>query len=170
MQPLRMFDSRTAAEWQDHPMCTTPEVKDLERHIKVMKVQKKLHGVEEQVIREQAGPAIAFCSDPTLVNYKAYLGSLDDATSCTIDSTTEAVFMKYHADSQSWTGTFSPKNPSKPTTDYTIKLDAATGSVGKRLIFMVEQMVKPRGGGQGMQLIYRTKRADQKHFCGYVEW
>lgn len=167
---LRMFKSRTAEEWQEHPMCTTPEVKDLERHIKVMKVQKRLNGIEEQVIREQTAPAIAFCTEPTLANYKAYLNSLDDASSCSIDSTTESVFMKYHADDQSWTGTFTPKSPAKPVTDYVIKLDAATGSVGKRLIFMVEQMVKPRGGGQGMQLIYRAKRADQKHFCGYVEW
>jgi hypothetical protein len=167
---LRMFNSRTAAEWQEHPMCTTPEVKDIERHIKVMKVQKRLNGIEEQVIREQTAPAITFCTEPTMVNYKAYLNSLDDASSCTIDSTTEAVFMKYHADDQSWTGTFTPKSPAKPLTEYSIKLDAATGSVGKRLIFMVEQAIKPRGGGQAMQLIYRAKRADQKHFCGYVEW
>ncbi|WP_020397856.1 hypothetical protein [Kordiimonas gwangyangensis] len=168
---LRMFSSRTAEEWKDHPMCTTPEVKDIERHIKVMKVQNKLKGFEEQLIREQAAPAIAFCADPTMTNYKAYLSSLDDATSCTIDTTTETAFMKYHEDTQSWTGTFSPKNPSKPTSEYTIKLDAATGNVGKRLIFMVEQMIRPRsGGGQGIQLVYRATRSDQKLFCGYVEW
>lgn len=168
---LRMYTSRTAEEWQDHPMCTAPEVKDLERHIKVMKVQKKLAGLEEMVIRSQAEPAVTFCQDPTMDNYKAYLRSLDDASSCTVDTTTEMVTMKYTKADQSWTGTFKPKSPAKPNTEYTIKLDSVTGKVGKRLIFMVTQTLRPKdGGGRGSQLVYRAKKADQKHFCGYVEW
>ncbi|WP_417462824.1 hypothetical protein [Kordiimonas sp.] len=167
---LRMYTSRTAEEWQDHPMCTAPEVKDIERHIKVMKVQKKLAGLEEIVIRSQSAPAIAFCTEPTLDNYKAYLGSLDDSASCTVDTTTEMVTMKYSKASESWTGTFSPKSPAKPNSEYTIKLDSVTGSVGKRLIFMVNQILRPKDGGRGSQLVYRAKKADQKHFCGYVEW
>lgn len=167
---LRMYTSRTREEWQDHPMCTTPEVKDIERHIKVMKVQKKLAALEEMVIRSQSAPAIAFCADPTLDNYKAYLGSLDASASCTVDTTMETVAMTYSKAQESWTGTFSPKSPAKPNSEYTIKLDSVTGSVGKRLIFMVNQILRPKGGGRGSRLVYRAKKADQKHFCGYVEW
>ncbi|WP_417452206.1 hypothetical protein [Kordiimonas sp.] len=167
---LRMFASRTAADWQDHPMCTTPEVKDIERHIKVLKVQKKLNDLEEQVIRSQSAPAIAFCAEPTMTNYKRYLQSLDDATDCTIDTTTEMVTMRYDAKGQSWTGTFTPKSPTKPVSEYTIKLDSMTGRVGKRLLFMVTQILRPQNGGRGQRLVYRAKSADQKHFCGYVAW
>ena len=167
---LRMFKSRTAEEWKEHPMCTTPEVRDLERHIKVMKVQKKLKGLEELVIRAQVEPAVAFCNDPTMANYKAYLQSLDDSSSCTVDTSTESVAMRYNKADQSWMGTFTPKSPAKPLSEYTIKLDTVTGKVGKRLIFMVTQVLRPKDGGRGTQLIYRAKKADQQHFCGYVAW
>ncbi|WP_262689821.1 hypothetical protein [Kordiimonas aestuarii] len=167
---LRMFKSRTAEEWQEHPMCVTPEVKDIDRHIKVLSVQGKLSGLEEQVIRMQAAPAITFCAEPTMANYKAYLHSLEEATNCTIDNTTESVKMTYNKEDQSWFGTFTPKSPAKPISEYTIKLDSVTGSVGKRLIFMVQQMLRPKEGGRAAQLVYRAKKSDQKHFCGYVEW
>ena len=167
---MRMYGERTGEEWQNHPMCNTPEVKDIDRHIKVMQVQKKMKSSEEGMIRRQAAPAIAFCANPTLDNYKSYLKGLEEAGSCTIDTTTEGVKMMYNKIDQSWFGTYSPKMPQKPNSEYTIKLDSVTGKVGRQLIFMVTQMLRPKDGGRGTQLVYRAKRADQKHFCGYVEW
>ncbi|NVJ97095.1 MAG: hypothetical protein HWE25_03025 [Alphaproteobacteria bacterium] len=167
---LRMYKDRSAAEWKEHPICTAPEVRDMERHIRVMKVQKKISKTEEDMIRREFGPAVAFCADPTLPKYKAYLQGLAEAVSCSISTSVERVKMRFDKENQSWTGVFTPKSDRKPITEYTVKLDSVTGQVGQRLIFMVTQTLRPRGGGRPQQLIYRAKRADQKHFCGYVEW
>jgi hypothetical protein len=167
---LRMYGDRTREEWQQHPICVAPQVKDLERHIRVMKIQKKISRSEEDMIRRENEPAVAFCTDPTLEHYRAYLQALANEVSCTVSTTAERVTMRYDADSQSWSGLFIPKSDRKPNTEYQIKLDSVTGQVGQRLIFMVTQLLRPKGGGRPQQLIYRAKRADQKHYCGYVEW
>ncbi|NVJ69674.1 MAG: hypothetical protein HWE08_04930 [Alphaproteobacteria bacterium] len=167
---MRMYRNRTKAEWQDHPICTTPEVKDIDRHIKVMKIQKDIGKTEEQMIRRNAAPAIKFCDDPTQENYKAYVGGLADETSCSISTSVERVKMRYEADSQTWSGIFTPKGDQKPITNYKIQLDSVTGQVGQRLIFMVTQVLRPKDGGRPQRLIYRGKRSDEKYYCGYVDW
>lgn len=167
---LRMYKDRSAEEWQDHPICTASEVKDLERHIRLMKMQKNISDIEEVMIRREFEPAVAFCADPTLEKYKTYLEALASEVSCSISTTTERVKLSFDKEGQSWSGLFAPKSERKPVTEYLVKLDSVTGQVGQRLIFMVTQTLRPRGGGRPQQLIYRAKRSDQKHFCGYVEW
>lgn len=168
---LRMFGDRTAEEWQQHPICTAPQVKNLERHVRLMKMQKKISASEEDMIRRETEPAVKFCADPTLQNYRVYLQALASEVSCTMSQTAERVKMRYDAESQTWTGIHVPKSDRKPNTEYQIKLDSVTGQVGQRLIFMVTQTLRAKsGGGRPQQLIYRAKRADQKHYCGYVEW
>ncbi len=167
---LRMYKDRTQEEWQDHPICAAPEVKDIDRHIKVMKFQKKIGSTEEQMIRRQAKPAIAFCADPTLENYKTYLNTLANEVSCSMSTSVERVTMRYNADRQSWNGIFEPKSKQKPLTEYIVKLDSVTGQVGQRLIFMVDQVLRPQGGGRPQKLTYRAKRSDEKYYCGYVDW
>ena len=167
---MRMYANRTADEWKNHPICTAPEVKDIDRHIRVLQVQKKIGKREEDMIRRTNAPAKTFCDDPTLANYKAYLENLADDASCSLSTTAERVKMRYKEDRESWSGFFTPKSDRQPVTEYRIKLDSVTGQVGKRLIFMVTQIIRPKGGGRPSQLVYRATRAGQKHFCGYVEW
>lgn len=167
---LRMYKTRTPEEWKDHKVCTAPEVKDLERHVRVMKIQKKISEAEEYMIRREVQPAVAFCADPTLKNYKTYLQALASEVSCTISTSVERVKMRYDADQQSWSGLFTPKSDRKPVTEYIIALDSVTGQVGQRLVFMVTQILRPKGGGRPQRLVYRGARTEQKHFCGYVEW
>lgn len=168
---LRMFADRTPEEWKDHPICTAPQVKNLERHIRLMKMQRGISASEEGAIRRETEPAVTFCSDPTMANYRLYLQALASEVSCTISTSAERVKMRYDADSQTWRGLYVPRSDRKPNTEYQIKLDSVTGQVGQRLIFMVTQTLRPKSGsGRPQQLIYRAKRADQKHYCGYVEW
>ncbi|MFC4347168.1 hypothetical protein ACFO5Q_04865 [Kordiimonas lipolytica] len=167
---LRMYKDRTQEEWQDHPICVAPEVKDIERHVRVLKFQKKISSTEEQMIRRQAKPAIKFCADPTLDNYKAYLDALANEMSCNITTTVERATMRYDAERQSWSGIYEPKSKQKPLTEYVVKLDSVTGQVGQRLIFMVDQILRPRGEGRPQRLSYRAKRSDEKYYCGYVDW
>ncbi|SDE12513.1 hypothetical protein SAMN04488071_2177 [Kordiimonas lacus] len=167
---LRMYKDRSMEEWQDHPICAAPEVKDIERHVRVLKFQKKIGKTEEQMIRRQAKPAITFCADPTLDNYKIYLDTLANEVSCNVTTSIERVTMRYDADRQVWNGIFEPDSKQKPLTEYIVKLDSVTGQVGQRLIFMVDQVLRPRGGGKPQKLSYRAKRSDEKYYCGYVDW
>lgn len=167
---LRMYKDRSKAEWQDHPICAAPEVKDIDRHIRVLKFQKKIGKTEEQMVRKQAKPAINFCANPTLDNYKVYLDALANETSCSISTSVERATMRYDAERQSWSGIYEPEGKAKPITEYVVKLDSVTGQVGQRLIFMVDQVLRPRGEGRPQKLSYRAKRSGEKYYCGYVDW